>query len=503
MDTTTTPSRRAALAPLTLALLALLAPVAGAGPRVDESWYVFLLGGQRAGWMRQVERVAPDGSITTLVEVEMKIGRGDTAAEVAMQTGFRETADHEPIEMRSQQRLGATTVRTNYAFEGDTVRVTTRQLGLRTEDVVPRPPGDWLTPGALRAFLAERLDAGDERIEYSMLDPQAGLTPVDVVTTVVGPAEVEALGAVRPATEWRVEQSVTPGIQLSEFVDDEGRIVRATIAFGGVEMEVVLSDEAFARSEFEAPELMVATFVEPRGVIESPRTARRVTLLLEAKDGRLVDVPTAGPQRFDRLDAGRGRVTIDLGDVAPAGPGAGDGAYLAPSTNVNSDDPAIRGLAGRAVVGLEGATAADRARAMEAYVAQYVEDKTLGVGFATASEVAQTRTGDCSEHAVLLAAMLRADGIPSRVASGLVYADQFAGERDIFGYHMWTQALVGEGPDAVWLDLDAALGVMDATHVALAYSSLSNAEVMNSMVSIASALGDLSIEIESSDAAGR
>ena len=38
--------------------------------------------------------------------------------------------------------------------------------------------------------------------------------------------------------------------------------------------------------------------------------------------------------------------------------------------------------------------------------------------------------------------MLRADGIPARVASGLVYADGFLGSRDIFGWHMWTQALI-------------------------------------------------------------
>ena len=40
---------------------------------------------------------------------------------------------------------------------------------------------------------------------------------------------------------------------------------------------------------------------------------------------------------------------------------------------------------------------------------------------ATAAEVARSREGDCTEHAVLLAALARARGIPARVAMGLVY----------------------------------------------------------------------------------
>ena len=39
---------------------------------------------------------------------------------------------------------------------------------------------------------------------------------------------------------------------------------------------------------------------------------------------------------------------------------------------------------------------------------------------------ARTRSGDCSEHAVLLTALLRARGIPARVSHGLVYLEQRA-----------------------------------------------------------------------------
>jgi len=125
------------------------------------------------------------------------------------------------------------------------------------------------------------------------------------------------------------------------------------------------------------------------------------------------------------------------------------------------------------------------------------------VGFATASEVARTREGDCTEHAVLLAAMLRADGIPARVASGLVFVDSFAGRENIFGYHMWTQALVeDESGQPRWLDLDATLPPrtpFDASHITLSTSTLEEGGSSNALIALVPLLGRLEIEIVSAE----
>src|SRR5205085_515826 len=71
---------------------------------------------------------------------------------------------------------------------------------------------------------------------------------------------------------------------------------------------------------------------------------------------------------------------------------------------------------------------------------------------ATADEVARTLEGDCTEFAMLTAALLRAAGIPSRTAIGLVYVDLARGP--VFGFHMWTEAWVR----GQWVPLDATLG---------------------------------------------
>jgi Transglutaminase-like superfamily len=55
-----------------------------------------------------------------------------------------------------------------------------------------------------------------------------------------------------------------------------------------------------------------------------------------------------------------------------------------------------------------------------AFVGKYIEKKTYARGFDVASRVANTRSGDCSEHAVLTAALLRHFGVASRLVFGIV-----------------------------------------------------------------------------------
>ena len=91
----------------------------------------------------------------------------------------------------------------------------------------------------------------------------------------------------------------------------------------------------------------------------------------------------------------------------------------------------------------------------------------LGIVFAPAIEIMRDRRGTCTGYAVLLAALARAAGIPSRVVMGYVYAMR------MFGGHAWAEVLVGEE----WVPLDAAIvneGPADATHLAIIASSLEN-----------------------------
>jgi transglutaminase-like putative cysteine protease len=64
--------------------------------------------------------------------------------------------------------------------------------------------------------------------------------------------------------------------------------------------------------------------------------------------------------------------------------------------------------------------------------------------------------GDCNEHAVLLAALARASGIPAQVEAGLVY------QEGRFYYHAWNVLYLG-----TWITADAVMDQLpaDVTHI--------------------------------------
>ena len=97
--------------------------------------------------------------------------------------------------------------------------------------------------------------------------------------------------------------------------------------------------------------------------------------------------------------------------------------------------------------------------------------------------------------AVLLAALGRERGIPSRVVVGLAYVPSFGGRKDVFGFHMWTQFHIGDQ----WVDFDAAMGESECSpaRIALATSSLRTSAIGDLAFAIIDLLGGLKIEIDS------
>jgi hypothetical protein len=101
--------------------------------------------------------------------------------------------------------------------------------------------------------------------------------------------------------------------------------------------------------------------------------------------------------------------------------------------------------------------------------------------YQSATQALDSRGGDCTEFAILLAAAARARGIPARVVAGLSYANRFLERSHAFVPHMWVQAWDGTR----WVSYDAALGHFDATHIALAIGDGSPDSLSGTMATIA------------------
>lgn len=508
-ETRTDVGRRSSLVLAGVALATVLAMAWSRGPcalgadrapgdaRDEERWAVVEMLGRRVGWMRTTETTGPDGTIRSETEMKLSIARGAVPLAIGIRTVFVETADGGPVSAETTQQLGAAPVTKLFTFEDGSVTLRETQNDRTTTSTIPAPEGAWLTPAAARRYVEGQLAAGATEFSLRTLDPQLGLTPYTATYKVEGPTTVEALGKTVPAIKWRVTQSALPGAESVEFVDEHGEPVRSEISMGGITMTVVESEKEVALSRLEPAEIMSNTLVRPSKRIEGARESTRATYRLSVDGGALPALPTTGAQSVARLDDRSARVTIDVRDPTPA-PDAADGAYTGRSSMIDPLDPAIEQLGAGALEGV-GPDPRARAEALRRFVHSYIKEKDLDVGLATASQVCRTREGDCTEHAVLLAALLRTQGIPSRVASGLLYVDRFLGRDGVFGYHMWTQALLEVDGAKRWVDVDATLPdgrPADATHIALAVSALSEGDMINSMAALAPVLGRLRIEVE-------
>jgi hypothetical protein len=120
--------------------------------------------------------------------------------------------------------------------------------------------------------------------------------------------------------------------------------------------------------------------------------------------------------------------------------------YRAASFLIDYDEPSVGSLE-RQLVAQHGA--APSLEALRRFAADAIPRKSMERGWDTASRVAREGTGDCTEHAVLLAALARAVGRPARVALGLLVVE-IDGAPAAFG-HAWAEVHDGEH----WVPVDA------------------------------------------------
>jgi transglutaminase-like putative cysteine protease len=166
--------------------------------------------------------------------------------------------------------------------------------------------------------------------------------------------------------------------------------------------------------------------------------------------------------------------------------------YLAPNLYLDSDDLLIQNLAKEAI-GQENEPI-KIAGLLSSFVHRYINSKNFAVGFASASEVARKRAGDCTEHSVLLAALGRACQIPSRVVTGLVYAPRFEGKRHVLVYHMWTQFYL----QGKWVNYDSALGYKKcpADRITFSVSSLAGEDLTESMIPVMNLIKNITVSLK-------
>jgi hypothetical protein len=290
--------------------------------------------------------------------------------------------------------------------------------------------------------------------------------------------QVDLLGRVVNLIEVITEYSLPQSGQVksTSFVDQEYRALKTIAPLAGFNLEMIACSKEFALAETDVVEFMSSMMIQMPEPLNF-KGAKAVTYYLSVRDP---NVPLVLPHTDNQTvyKDHRGNIILTVKPVEPRGrwpfPYRGEDKTLQGALTSNrylqSGNKRVKQMARKAVGRTRNATEA--VKRIEAFVADYITQKDLSVGYASALEVIESKQGDCTEHAILCAALCRAVGIPAQVVFGIAYVEEFGGMTHCFGGHAWTRAYVGDK----WIGLDAAFkgtgrGGYDPGHIALAVGS--------------------------------
>jgi len=326
-------------------------------------------------------------------------------------------------------------------------------------------------------FKSRKLHVG-EVFRFPLFDPSV-MAQKEVVVSVTGKERLRIQKITYDA--FRLEAEMW-GKKLTFWLDEAGSTLKEE---GFMGLTTIRSSAARAPEGLEragGTDIYELVAIEPDRRLPDPTRLIYLRLEVEGLDqaGFAPALLTGGRQRLQDgvLEIRRETLPSHEAYRRPYTDSAPDmSVFLEPEFNIESDDPEIVAKA-REISG------ADRnpvsvAQRLTNWVFRNIEKKPV-LAMPSAREALRTRVGDCNEHATLLAALLRASGVPARLSIGLVYT------REKFYYHAWTEAYLGE-----WISMDATLNQMpaDASHIKLVEGNL------DKQMEIAGLFGELKVKV--------
>jgi hypothetical protein len=464
------------------------------GKPIFEEWVVVVLDGKTCGFGSTVttKTDTPDGPhYITAHHEEFVVKRLGADLKITETSKVTEDAGGGVLSFDEISDTGAV-VESSGVRQGDDMVVSSRGETQRFH--LPRLSA--LGPEAVRRLtLAVPLKPG-RPFSFDTFDTDYPQAVVEEKGAVVKQETRDTRGTDRKVWRLTSEASNMPGMLSTIWVDNQGNDVEALTVIPGIgDMHEYVTDRAECMKQPEGAEIFATTMIHPDTALPSPHDlgqavyrlipldpGQKIVLwnqgeqrVLSSEPG-LCDVEVTAP-RFTAADATWQLPHADTPELHP---------YLQASAYLEVNTPEIQAL-GREAVGDEK-NPVRAAHRIEQFVRDYITKKDLNIGFGSAEETAKSREGDCTEHAVLCAALGRAAGLPTRCVVGFGYippgveeptiSDAVDSSTGIFGFHMWAEAWIG--PDE-WVPMDAALDGFDVGHIAITKSAL---EEVNPLVDL-------------------
>ena len=422
-------------------------------PPAEESYIGLYLKGQKIGYV--ASKVGPgrlDGVAISRSDSKTVMDMGLLGASMKMVIDSSTwSAKGRPLRMLFRQESAGRVQTVDARFVGGKVRIAVDNSGEKSQKVLPLPSGP-VVDDPLTLMQTSRV----KTMTFWVLDPTTVSFRENSIR-VVGPSTVDVKGRKVSAILTEVED---PMATTRFFLDAKGGFVKAEAPMG---IEMLPEPKALAMKKTAgytpAVDIAAATALRTTPPLENPGTLSGLRLKITGRD--LSRLPSDEHQTVTKGD---GFWTVDV-HPAKRAPGASIFAarqmkpeWAKPGLNIPSNRPQFVKLARQVVGGRK--TVIEAADAVQAWVyAQMTPNAGIG-NVRDAAEVLRTKEGVCRDYAVLTAAVLRAAGVPTRLASGLVTWD------GTFYYHAWCEVWDG----ARWIGVDSTTpdAQLAANHVKLA-----------------------------------
>jgi transglutaminase-like putative cysteine protease len=451
------------------------------GVETEERWYLVELLGQRAGYLhtevRPVEhrgRAAVRTREVLRQEVARLNGGLTESVLVSSDTVWIEDLKGNPLALESTLDQGGGEVVTTLEVQGNKARLRQSGAAGRRNLEVPWNPAIRGSYGA-QLEIQPLLSGERSSVRFTTFSIEAGNRLLEITARRLETRDDGSRVIAQTLGDLDIESR--------EIYDADGELVEQQL--GPVTLRRTTRQEALAPLE-QSLAAFERISVSLDQVLDEPRNLSRGSYRLAPRDDdapELADLfPADQRQRVEERPEGPTLIVRVPPEprpnpTAPSTPPGQRRTYLDASGLIESDDPALRDLARQLTEGVDDPLR--RARNLESWVSKNVRFRGSGIGLATARQTFDSRDGDCTENAFLLAALLRAADLPSRVVVGLVYtgtslseSGRANGQGQATGRlvpHAWVEAWI----HGTWIAFDSALPAprVDATHLAMAKSA--------------------------------
>lgn len=449
---------------LFLATLFAIQPTHAKAPPTEDAWYDVLLTGKKIGYMH-INRQVQGNEVHTTNTMMMSINRMGSGLTMTVIDKHHETKAGKALGFVNQMNMGGQTIITRGEIDGGTLTITAERGGRTSSRSTDWPQEALLAEGQRLALLGKKLAPGTT-LNLTGYDTSSQ-KPMAIKQTFTDYEDIQVLGQMHRTLRSVMDIKLGSNtLQTDAWMNPNTQaMLKSSMPMMGMSFDIVLSTEALAKGEVDRVDLLNKSIIAaPSGLNTiKPDHALVYTIDLDEQQANVFD---AIPGQTTLPDAQKGddQFSVLIDPVAQSNQAPPTDADTQPSRWLETKHPKVVAMAKKAVG--KGGSDVTKMRRLEQHVRQHINQKNLSVGYASAVETIDSKEGDCTEHAVLLAALARANGIPARVVTGVAFAPEFAGKKRIFVPHAWVMAWVKQDGDHGWQGFDAALKQFDAGHIA-------------------------------------